>query len=76
MTQDELLALPLASSFEYEIRTDPVTGDTIHIRLPTRLHMAGVRQDDIAVWSDDTGTWTPVYMGEDIGWAKEPMMVN
>lgn len=70
MTPDELRDLPLVSDLEYREELDPVTHHTVSIRNAERLHAADVQPDAIHTWIDQDGTWSPVYLGDDIGWAK------
>ena len=61
MTYEERLALPEAGL----CLTDE-NGKFV----PTRIYGRGLRGDDICAWADEAGSWTPEYMGPEIGWGK------
>jgi len=75
MTREELKSLPEYSSFGYVDTIDPETHDTIRTRIPIKGYSAGVSGDDIAFWSDADGTWSPEYMGPEIGWSKRQIFI-
>ena len=48
-------------------------GDVIHVHVMAPLSGIGISGDDIAIWADETGSWTPVFTPE--GWAKMPFEI-
>jgi len=75
MTPEELSALPDAYHLENEFVTDPQTGHTTVIRKQQKVHIRGMNGDDIAFFTDSSGTWQPEYHGPEIGWAKRQVFL-